>query len=45
MTRSKWPVAVLCGLILLVFAYSFWISAQKSPALGGPTPIRAPDGR
>lgn len=36
MIKSKWPVAALCGLILLVFAYAFFIGAQKSPAEGGP---------
>jgi hypothetical protein len=39
MFKSKWPVALLCGLILIVFAYSFWIGAQKSPSEGGPTAI------
>jgi hypothetical protein len=39
MIRRIWPVALLCSLICLVFAYSFWISAQKSPEQGGPAPI------
>ena len=39
MTRISWALALLCSAILLVFAYSFWIAAQKSPDMGGPTPI------
>jgi hypothetical protein len=39
MIKAKWPVAMLCALIVAVFAYSFWINAQKSPAEGGPTAI------
>ena len=37
MAKHNLAVAVLCFLILEVFAYSFWIGAQKSPADGGPT--------
>lgn len=36
MSRTKWAVALLCGIIVLVFAYSFWIAVQKPPELGGP---------
>jgi hypothetical protein len=39
MTTNKWPIAILCGVILLVFAYSFWINGQKSPDDGGPVAI------
>ena len=39
MTRISWPLALLCSAIVLVFAYSFWIAAQKSPANGGAVPI------
>jgi hypothetical protein len=39
MMRRSWPMAVLCALILLIFAYSFWIGAQKRPAEGGPAAI------
>jgi hypothetical protein len=39
MTRNNWVLATVCGLIVLLFAYSFWIGAQKSPAIGGPAPI------
>ena len=36
MKSRKWGLSVLCGMILLVFAYCLWIGAQKSPAEGGP---------
>lgn len=40
MTKVNWAVAALCTFILIVFAYSFWIGAQKSSFEGGPAPIR-----
>jgi hypothetical protein len=30
-------IVTLCALMLLVFAFSFWIAAQKAPAQGGPS--------
>jgi hypothetical protein len=32
-------LVVLIGLILLVFAYAFWIGAHKSPSEGGPSVV------
>lgn len=39
MTSTKWALAMLCAVIVLVFAYSFWIGVQKPPELGGPAPM------
>jgi|tagenome__1003787_1003787.scaffolds.fasta_scaffold20755644_3 hypothetical protein len=39
MKGRNWGLAVLCSLILIVFAYCLWIGAQKSPAEGGPQSI------
>ena len=36
MSGRNWGVALVCAMILVVFAYSFWVGAQKNPAEGGP---------
>jgi hypothetical protein len=36
MIRAKKVLAGLIALMILVFAYSFWIAAQKAPHEGGP---------
>jgi hypothetical protein len=39
MKGRHWGLAILCAMILVAFAYSFWVGAQKSPAEGGPESI------
>ena len=39
MNKANWAVAALCGLMLLVVAYAFWIGSQKTPSEGGPVAV------
>jgi hypothetical protein len=39
MNGRHWGLAIICSLILMAFAYSFWANAQKSPVQGGPHSI------
>jgi hypothetical protein len=33
MTRNKTGIAILSFVILVVFAYAFWVGAQRTPDL------------
>jgi hypothetical protein len=35
MAKRNRAAAVLCLIILMIFAYSFWIGARNTPQLGG----------